>query len=211
MKRLMLLLTLMCFSMGLLLAVNQSSFRFGFYGPSDSNAGMMLGASRGTFVDERVEIFGSGDFFFRTYTQDKKINTTTTPGGSEISTIKRSADISTYYLPLMGNIRVKFPYNKTFSPYVGGGIGWSMAWEDVFIAEDSLTSKIDDVNFFNGFAANLNSGVILPLGSKSDVYFEAFYNWSNCKRNQKETSAGIFWDELNMSGLGIRMGLAFKY
>jgi outer membrane protein W len=92
----------------------------------------------------------------------------------------------------MGNLRVKFPYTEKLSPYVGAGLGWAMAWEDVFIAADSTTEKIDDVNFFNGFGANANIGVLLPLGSKSDVYFETFYNWSNCKRNKKETDAGIF-------------------
>lgn len=213
MKKLMLIISIMSISLLCLANNEQRSFRIGFYNPQDSKAGLMLGGTTGIDVDERVEINFSGDFFIRNYTDDKDINVQNTVGGNEIVTVLRTADISTYYIPIMGNVKIKIPYTENIVPYAGGGIGYAMAWEDIFIAADTTanSSKIDDVNFYHGFAGNVNLGVNLPLGSKSNLYLETFYNWSVCKRNKKENATGITWDELNMSGTGIRLGLAINF
>lgn len=212
MKKIIIIIMFISCVFSLFAASKQNQFKFGFYIPNDSKTGMIFGGTYGSKIDESVDIFASGDFFYRNYVDDKTINVDTSNAGNEIISIKRSSDISTYYIPLMANVRVKFDYNNT-QPYIGGGLGWAMAFEDIFIAKDveNNTPLIDDVNFYHGFAGNINAGWLLPLGSRSQFLMEGFYNWSECKRNKEVSSTGITWDQLDMSGFGMRIGLAVRY
>ncbi len=212
MKKVITLLVIVLFSGILLASSQQNQFRFGYYSPNDSKSGMIFGYSNGYQIDESVDIFFSGDLFYRNFVDDKTININTTVAGNPIVRVQRSSDISTYYIPLMANVRVKFKYQGT-KPYVGGGIGWAMAFEDIYIAKNDSTNTplIDDVNYYNGFAGNVNAGWIFPLGSRSDFTIETFYNWSTCKRNKEVSGTGITWDELDMSGVGVRIGITVRY
>lgn len=187
-----------------------SAVEVGFYNPKDSKTSFIFGYEKHADVDERVTILFSSNFFYRSFTEDRSIGIVG-DGNSSTVTVKRSSELKTYYLPFLIGGRVSFP-EITPNPFIGGGVGWGIAWESVYIAKTGeMLKSIDDVKFYNGFTWQINTGAQYPLGSKTDVYVKLFYNGSTLSRDRKKTDTGITWDEINMSGLGLSLGLKLKF
>lgn len=64
------------------------------------------------------------------------------------------------------------------------------------------------LGFFNGFGWGLGTGVSLGLGEKSSIGIETYYRSAKMKANVDETELGLpIYDELDMTGFGIQIGL----
>ncbi len=189
------------------------NLRAGFLVPNDANTGFIGGLCYGTKFDESVSLFFSTDYFYRNYSKIKKIGFHTSSGGNNVSEMRKSADITNYYLPLMGNLQVNFPLQDRIGLYGGVGIGYGLLWENVFVAanEEEGTEKIDDVKFYSGFNWNISAGAKTGLGRNSSLYGEVFYNGGIMKRNLKADDFGVTWDQIDMSGIGMRIGIELRY
>jgi outer membrane protein W len=183
--------------------------RAGFLAPADAKTGFMFGAYEGWTIDNAVQLHLAGDFYMKNYSKVKNIGYQTDVANNPVTTRQKTSDISTYYLPLTFNLRVGIPAQSAITPYVGAGLGWGLLWEDVYVAADTEHKKVDTVKFYNGFNANLAAGARLPLGERSTLTGEVFYNIGAMKRNIEETDTGITWDEISMNGIGLRLGVEF--
>ena len=214
MKRILTIVLLCSLLAGL--AATESKLRFGFLAPKDAKTSFIGGFTYGSRIDEAVGLETSADFFYKSYTEKRKVASGTTPGGTDFITVQKSTDINLIYVPLMANLNVYLPIRSAVNPYVSGGIGWGLLWEDVFIAayendDNETVPAYDNVKFYNGFTWNIAAGVSYKLGSKSNVFGEVFYHGSKMKRDFDQTEYGITWDEVDMSGIGMRLGVEFSY
>jgi hypothetical protein len=80
--------------------------------------------------------------------------------------VEKTADITTTYVPLQGNLTINLPVRSSVKPYITAGIGWGLLWEDVyraaFVGENGNTvPQYDEVKFYNGFNWGLAGGVSL--------------------------------------------------
>ena len=201
---------LIVFAVSLMFAQRKANVRAGFLTPKDSKTGFIGGFSYGSEIDETVSLDFGMDIFYKGFDEKREIQTDSTEAGNDVTTIKKTADLTTLYFPVQGNVKVRLPLDSEVKPYFKAGLGWGFLWEDVFVAKTEENEKIDDVKFYNGFNWNLSLGVDYPLGSKSKIFGEFFYNAGKMKRNKEETEYGITWDEIDVSGIGLRFGIDFE-
>jgi hypothetical protein len=66
---------------------------------------------------------------------------------------------------------------------------------------------VNETKFFSGFNWNLHAGVRYLLSRHTAIFGELFYDDGRMKRDILVTSIGITWREINMNGIGLRIGL----
>jgi opacity protein-like surface antigen len=208
MKKTFLVLLIASLAGGIWAGEKEFSFRIGFLNPDATETGFNGGFTYGSKIDDMVSIFSSVDYFYNNETSTKKYNT---DEGTNINVdlVKLSSDIDVFYVPLMVNARINFPIDKSYKPYASGGIGWGLLWEKVFVAETEDTNKIDNVDFYHGLNWNISAGMSFNLGKKSSFFGEAYWNGGKMKSNREESDFGRSWNEVNMSGFGLRAGINF--
>ncbi len=189
-------------------------YRFGFLAPQDASIGSMFGFCYGSSIDNTVVLFPSADLFYRNFSKERKIGYATDNANNPVQTIQKTSDISTYYLPLQLNGKVNIPADSKFKPFVGGGFGLGLLWENVFVAafqednaDHTFHSTVKETKFYSGFNWNLQAGVRYSLSRHTAIYGELFYNGGRMKRDIQVTDTGITWNEIDMSGVGLRIGL----
>jgi hypothetical protein len=182
-------------------------FRFGFLAPRDSNIGTIAGYCYGASFDNTVTLFTSGDLFYRNYSKQKSIGYTSAIGSTQVVPMIKTSDISTYYIPLQFNGHVNAYTIDKYKFYCGGGFGFGLLWEDVFVAADDTHLAVNETKFFSGFNWNLRAGARYPLSNHTAITGEVFYNNGRMKRDVMVTPVGITWNEIDMGGFGMRIGL----
>jgi outer membrane protein W len=195
-----------------LLANNGLNVRVGFLSPSASKTSFFPGISYGINIDNVVELATGFDYFYNNSKETEKIGQYDSDSGNLIDTIEMGSDITTIYVPIMGTLKVGIPLDAPVIPYAGIGLGWGILWEDVFIAADpdGDFDGIDKVSFYHGFNWATQIGVKYPLAPRASVYGEAFYNGGKMKSDIKKDAYSITWDEINMSGMGLRLGIELR-
>jgi hypothetical protein len=214
MKKIIITLIALMFLLPCLFASTGMNVRFGFLAPSATKTGIFPGFSYGFNIDNLIDMGLGADFFYRNERETRTISVAETPGGTEVITKQVGSDLTTYYLPLMASVRIGVPVDLPVIPYAGGSVGWGLLWENVFIAaddtEDPPIVQIDDNNFFSGFNWGLQLGTKYLLSPNAGVYGEFFYNGGKMKKDIEKGIEGITWDEINMSGVGLRLGLEVR-
>jgi len=185
-------------------------FKGGLLAPEGADTGAYFGMAWGTRFDQIFEYNTSVDFYYKNISEQRKISYQSSTGGNQIVEIKKNTDISTYYLPLQFNGRITFPTYTVIRPFIGAGIGWGLLWEDAYVAPNNTYDKVSDVKFYSGFNWNVSGGVRFPLTSFTHIIGEITYNNGHMKRDYHETDTGITWDEIDMSGMGFRVGLQVR-
>jgi len=196
-------------------ADNLMNVRFGFLAPEGAKTGIFGGLSYGSSFDEVVSMDMGFDYFYKGFKEKRKLYEWDTEAGNTEETFKQTSDIKTMYLPIMLALNIHIPLDHSVKPFFKAGLGWGFLWEDVYVAaipeeEPNAHDEIDDTKFYNGFNWTLGAGAKYKLGSKSHVYGEFFYNGGRMKRDIKKSEYGITWDEINMSGVGMRLGIEFR-
>lgn len=212
MKKFLLFLFISSLTMSCLFADRGMNIRLGFLSPSATKTGIFPGFSYGFNIDNIIDMGLGFDYYYSSDREVREISVEDTANnGAEVVTKQASSDFTTYYVPLLATVRVGVPIDLPVIPYGGVGLGWGLLWEDVFIAEDTTedppNERIDEVNFYNGFNWALQLGAKYLLTPNASFYGEAFYNGGRMKKNIERGAEGITWDEINMSGFGLRIGI----
>lgn len=183
-----------------------NSFELGFYNPKDSKSGIIIGYERVFNVDESVSLNLNNNFFFKEETKDRYIFQGN-PLNSNL--VLRELEFKTYYFPSTFGIKININETKP-NLFIGGGIGWGLAWQSVYISKNILPLGLDETKFYNGFVWQINTGLEYSLSSRTVIYSKIFYNKNKLSRDREITDFGISWNEINMSGFGILFGLRIK-
>ncbi len=182
-----------------------TQFRFGTLNPKDAKSGLILGVRTGRDFDNMIMVGFSADLFWKTYTEESEIDTGTTPGGTTITIVQREVEYKTLLLPLMFTADVKIPVeNSPIRPYFGGGIGYQL----LFNKEENFVDDVSDSRFYSGFGWMFELGAEYVMSPHTAFYLEGFYNGCKVKRDSDSEAGLPTWEEVDVSGLGFRVGLS---
>ena len=182
-----------------------TQFRFGTLNPKDAQSGLILGVRTGRDFDNMVMVGFSADLFWKTYTEESEIADSVTSGGVTVTTVQRDVEYKTMLLPLMFTADVKIPVeNSPIRPYFGGGIGYQL----LFNKEENFEDNISDSRFYGGFGWMFELGAEYMMSPHTAFYLEGFYNGCKVKRSSDSAAGLPTWEEVDMSGLGFRIGLS---
>ena len=175
----------------------------GSFNPKATDSGFIFGVGQSRIFDERVELGFSIDFFSNKYTDQKTVDTVTTGGGTTYTTEQMLLETNTIFVPILANLTVKMPVEFPIIPYIGVGIGYSLLWDTY----SNYELDIKDTKFFSGFGWRLAAGGLYPLGSRSALTCEVMYNGGKPSRSEDAEFGLPTWQEVDMSGLGFRLGI----
>ena len=183
----------------------QHKISLGLYSPPEIESGLTIGYGYYRYIDDMVSAGVGMDAFWTNYMKTSSVETEETGLGQEITTQQVEIDMTSYLLPLMGTVRVILPFELgAFSPYTNVSLGWNI----LFNNEKNYVTGEQTFRFFNGFGWGLGTGVSLGLGEKSSIGIETYYRSAKMKANVDETELGLpIYDELDMTGLGLQIGL----
>ena len=184
----------------------QHKISLGLYSPQEIESGLNIGYGYYRYIDEMVSAGVGLDAFWTNYKKVSSVGIADTTGlGQTITTQQVEVDMTSYLLPLMGTVRVILPIELgLFSPYTNVSLGWNI----LFNNETNYVTGEQTFRFFNGFGWGLGTGVSLGLGEKSSIGIETYYRSAKMKANVDETELGLpIYDELDMTGLGLQIGL----
>ena len=183
----------------------QHKISLGLYSPPEIESGLNIGYGYYRYIDEMVSAGIGMDAFWTNYMKASSVETEETGLGQEIITQQVEIDMTSYLLPVMGTVRVILPFELgAFSPYTNVSLGWNI----LFNNETNYVTGEQTFRFFNGFGWGLGAGASLDLGEKSSIGIETYYRSAKMKANVDETELGLpIYDELDMTGLGLQIGL----
>jgi len=183
----------------------QHKISLGLYSPPEIESGLTIGYGYYRYIDDMVSAGVGMDAFWTNYMKASSVETEETGLGQEIITQQVEIDMTSYLLPLMGTVRVILPFELgAFSPYTNVSLGWNI----LFNNETNYVTGEQTFRFFNGFGWGLGAGASLDLGEKSSIGIETYYRSAKMKANVDETELGLpIYDELDMTGLGLQIGL----
>jgi len=183
----------------------QHKISLGLYSPPEIESGLTIGYGYYRYIDDMVSAGVGMDAFWTNYMKASSVETEETGLGQEIITQQVEIDMTSYLLPLMGTVRVILPIELgAFSPYTNVSLGWNI----LFNNETNYVTGEQTFRFFNGFGWGLGAGASLDLGEKSSIGIETYYRSAKMKANVDETELGLpIYDELDMTGLGLQIGL----
>ena len=182
-----------------------TQFRFGTLNPKDAQSGLILGVRTGRDFDNMIMVGFSADLFWKTYTEESEIADSVTSGGVTVTTVQRDVEYKTLLLPLMFTADVKIPVeNSPIRPYFGGGIGYQL----LFNKEENFEDDVSDSRFYGGFGWMFELGAEYMMSPNTAFYLEGFYNGCKVKRSSDSAAGLPTWEEVDMSGLGFRIGLS---
>lgn len=201
-KNFIVFVSLIIIAGGLSAQESATIINIGSFNPKATDSGFIFGVGQSRIFDERVELGFSIDLFSNKYTDETSVPDTLI-SGTQTNTKQVSLETNTIYIPLLANLTVKMPVEFPIIPYIGVGIGYSMLWDTYKNYEDD----IKDTKFFSGFGWRLAAGGLYPLGSRSAITGEVFFNGGKPSRSEDVEEGLPTWQEVDMSGLGFRLGI----
>ena len=184
----------------------QHKISLGLYSPPKIESGLNIGYGYYRYIDEMVSAGVGLDAFWTNYKKVSSVGIEDTTGlGQTITTQQVEVNMTSYLPLLMGTVRVTLPFELgAFSPYTNVSLGWNI----LFNNETNYVTGEQTFRFFNGFGWGLGAGASLDLGEKSSIGIETYYRSAKMKANVDETELGLpIYDELDMTGLGLQIGL----
>ena len=179
-------------------------FRGGTLNPKGTPSSGIFGLSYGTAVDERVDLSLGVDLFHKSYTKESKVASETTDSGIDVDQVVTELEYKTTLIPISAGVVIRIPFAKPINWYIGG----NLAYQILINKEKNYQLDKSQSRTFGGFGWNARAGMEYIIGSKSALIAELYYNGGKVKRNQDKTEQGLpIWDEVDVSGLGVRAGL----
>jgi len=206
--------TRLCFALAAIVMLTAQSssaqlrftgLRLGYVNPKDTKAGLMLGMDLTAQVDEAVELGISVNGFRRHHQQKTLIAKLSSSGGLVESEVQEEVDVTTFFVPIMGEAIVHFG-DEDFHLFANGGLGYEMLWNN----EKNFIEEKSERRYYSGFTWLAGGGFQYRLGSRSAFIGEVFYHNATVKRSEKKNTRGLpTWKEVDLSGVGFRGGLRF--
>jgi len=182
-------------------------FHGGRLDPKGTPTGTILGLQYGLNVDERVDVALGVDVFHKGYTQTTDINTDTMGTGTQWTTKQAEIEYGTTLIPISLTFTARIPIRPPFFWYLGGGL----AYELLFDKYDNLKENTSQKRSYKGLGWVGRVGGEYQIGSRSSLRLELFYNMCRVKGNEEKKEGMPVWDEVNLTGLGVRGGLRIEF
>lgn len=179
--------------------------RVGQFDPQNSEAGYMVGISRGRRIDDRVWWQLEGNYFKTSYTRVTTVADVVS-GNQLISTRKAEINFSTtIYSIFLGFYYESSLGNRFF--YRGSG---NLGWEYIVVSEKNDLAKASRTRTFIPPGLLVSTGVGMGISKSSMVFGDLFYNGAKAPNNNNSYGAGLpIHRDINVSGFGFRIGINF--
>ena len=184
---------------GSVLAINA-----GYLNPKDAKGGMLVGLMLGTSVDEAVDIGVGVDFYYKTYSEESRVQGPTQAGGTS-EFITTTVDYSRTIIPLNVSINVKLPTSQYFGYNLRGSVGYQF----LLSREKNYELDVDKTRKFGGIGWQAAAGLFYHVGTRSTLLADVFFNSCEVSRSLGKTTEGLpVTERVDLSGLGFRVGIS---
>ena len=185
-----------------------TTIKAGYFNPKGSKAGLIFGLMHSWVIDEAVDIGLAVDFFHKQHTQESRVAQSVSQGGTVENEILTEAQFTTNIVPIYGVVNAKFPAGRFFDYFASAGLGYSMLFskEQTYGDNASKTSR-----FYSGFKWIVSGGFIYRIGSRSSFIGEVFYDGTKVSRDKKDDVGAPVRYEVDLSGLGFRVGIRMGF
>jgi len=195
MKKCMLFLTVFFFVTQAMAQNKMTELNVGFLGPSDAETGFWGGLNVGRMVDENIGMSFGLHIYRRTFTKNIKVG-----ANAEATTYEESSTM----IPLMIQVHYVGPISPALDLKITAGLGYEVLWNSV----NDYKNKNEDSDSYTGFGWQLAAGVSMPISRAADFFGELFYHGGSPSSDAGTTVEGFpVRTEIDMSGLGLRIGL----
>jgi opacity protein-like surface antigen len=190
----------------------QSAIKLGYYNPSATDGGFLIGVETGKGIDEVLDVGFSLDWFHKEYVDKNFVNQLgQIYGDIDVQEYEVLASTTLNSFPIMLNVSAHIPIDQPVDLYLTGAIGGDclLVWYRSFENPDS-----DELEFAFDFSWRLGAGASYALGSRSNVFFELDYHNSEPSWEYDTELNGvkkIIVREYDMSGIQAKLGLRFYY
>jgi len=191
-----------------------STIKLGNFSPSATENGFVIGYEGSSYIDRNFDIGWSIDWFHKKYVDQSLVSEYNEYYGffeSELNEIRAKTNL--HSIPVLFNMKAKFPMAPRFSAYVTGGIGV----EGLLIFYRNYQFPDDD-EFDAAFDFNwrLGMGFAFQLGRRSDIIAELTYHSSQPSYTYEIDDPYVGYKRkleraFDMSGLMARIGFRFYY
>ena len=205
MKKVLWTLLYMFSFMGVALSQNKmTEFNVGLLAPADAEGGFFGGINIGRMVDEKIGISLGIHVYHSSYTKETKVGEDNGSGQIVTSQTATELDQSATLIPLYFQLHYTGPITQALDLKVTAGLGYEFLWNSV----TNFKEDKERTDFFSGFGWNIGAGVSIPISSASDFYGEVLYHGGTPSSDEGKTDEGLpLRTEVDMSGLGVRIGL----
>lgn len=181
-----------------------TEFNAGFLVPNDAETGFFGGINFGRMVDERIGVSLGIHVYHSSYTKESKVGVDNGSGQIVISQTATELDQSATLIPLLFQLHYTGPITQKLDLKITAGLGYEFLWNSV----TNFKENKDRTDFFDGFGWMVSGGISIPISSASDFYGEILYHGGKPSSNEGKTEEGLpLRTEVDMSGLGVRIGL----
>lgn len=193
--------------------LNSASIKLGYFNPTATNGGFIIGYEGGKIIDERLNFGWSIDWFHSNYV-DKRLasefNQIYPIGIGETNELRAKTNLHEF--PILLNFRGEFPIAPLTRFYATGGVGL----EFLLINYRNFQRPDDDeLKAAFDFSWRIGAGILYRIGSRSEVFSQLDYHSSepSWEYEVKDNTFGkkIFERSFDMSGVMMRAGLRFFF
>ena len=189
-------------------AYSATTLKAGYFNPKGAKAGFIFSGNYSWIVDESVDIGIGVDFFRKNYTDETKLAETVYDNKVTEYKIVKNADFTTTIFPIYGIINVKFPAGAYLDYIVSGSLGYEWLWSNIKTYGET---EIDDSKSYKGLKWLLSGGIAYRIGSRSSFIAEVFYDGTKVSREKKAEKGAPVRYEVDLSGLGFRVGVRMGF
>lgn len=190
------------------------AIKVGSFSPGATEPGIMIGYEGAKYIDRNFEIGWSADWFHKSYIDQERVAEFNNYFGNfDYSLNEVRAKTNLHSIPVLFNMRAKFPLVPRVDAYLTGGIG---AETLLIFYQDYMNPDDDEFDAAFGFNWRLGLGTAFQIGRRSDIIAEVVYHsaspsWSYEVEDRILGIKRTFEQEFDMSGMMARVGFRFYY
>jgi len=193
---------------------SSSSIKFGYFNPSATEGGFIIGYKGAKYFDADFNIGWSVDWFHKSYIDQKLVTEFTNFYGIPNSSINElRAKTNLHDIPIMFNVSME----RYLAPRIKGYITAAAGLEVLLIFYRNFQNPDEnEIKSAFDFGWQIGSGVQFQIGRRSDLVFEISYHsshpgWTYEVSDPTNNYRRILEREFDMSGILARVGFKFYY
>ncbi len=192
---------------------NSAAVKLGYFSPSVSEGGFIIGYEGGKYIDENLRIGWSIDWFHKNYIDKSLVgNFNDLPGNLDYTVNELRAETNLHEIPIMATFSALFPVAPRWKAFATASAGLDMLL--IFYNSYENPSE-DDIHAAFDFAWRIGGGMVYQLGYRSELIGELTYHNSEPSWTYEVKDANgkkhTFERTFDMSGFVTRVGIRFFF
>ncbi len=195
---------------------NAAAIKLGFYKPSATDGGFIIGYEGGKHIDEALDVCWSVDWFKKDFEDTSALGDSTSINGNlHGDDSKLLAETTIYSFPVMLSLTAKFPLANKTKWFLTGGFGAEMLYASYHKFADGVVDEEWEHELAFDWNWRLGAGILYNLGTYSELFFETTWHYSvpsfdyEFENEDGDTFTGT--REYDMMGILARVGVRYYF